>query len=561
MTQSIDVSQSEDSINSVLVPNRHLYNRIRNISTLAKIVFLGLLYAFFFFISYLLRVYFIYSRYFPIVSIFVIFTGFSVWVTSAFIMFSVTGTAVEKSTVKKIFTLLIILGVLTAYLAIVIENKFLSLVNVLVETPMFFGVATNLTLAELINVIFYVYLVPVLEEIAKIFPILILMGNFAKISVKDKNLVTSLTPSHRSFILFGAFFGAWFDLFEQLLSFSVTSDPVFLISNRTIYPLHCVTTMITAFGVGWIFVHRKNLNKVLKILLFIASLSLASVFHGLWNSNFWIVDDPAVRLNNIKILGYVSYGLFAFFMLWILFKVPKLCSKCYTEHATVDCTLPETNYRKLSFKFQRSKVIKEIYDESAELMRCPECQVVLYNGEFCLNCWSFPKLQCENCNQVIPAFSRNCWACGTEVTSLTEKMSSSSPPLYVNAAVGITRILGFGLIVIFIFVFVEASSTLDFLGQAIFILGVLISIGTAIYWYRMKENRVKSILISLNISAILALIVIVMVVCLILIASIYISSITQVFLSALALVFLLVAAVACILFLVKIIGGTKLIVT
>ncbi len=561
MTQSIGKSQPEESISSILIPNRHLYNKILNISSLAKIVILGSMYAFFFYISHLLKVYFVYSRYFPIVSIFVIFTGFGIWITSAFAMFSITGSDVEKSLVKKIFPLLIISGVLTAYLAIVIENKFLPLVTILVENPLFFfGTSVNMTFTQLIKMIFYVYLVPVLEEIAKIFPVLILMGNFAKISVKNRDVVTSLTPSHRTIVLFGAFFGAWFDLFEQLLSFSLTSDVVSLISNRTVYPLHSVTTMITAFGVGWIFVNRKNLNKFLKILMFVVSLTLSSVFHGLWNRSVLVVDDPITRLNNLTILGYISYGLFAFFVLWILLKVPKICSKCYSEHLTKDCNLPQTSFRKLGFKLNRSKNIKEIYDETAELMRCPECQVVLYNGEFCMNCWSFPKLQCENCNQIIPAFSRNCWACGSEVPTLVDKMSSSSPPMYVNAAVGITRVLGMGLIIIFFFVFLNASNTLDFLGNAIFILGVLISIGIAIYWHKSSVNRVKSILVSITITAVIALIIIVMVVYLGVIASFFISAITQLLLSILALVMLILLAVGCVIFLVKVIGGTNLIV-
>ncbi|MHA1198875.1 MAG: hypothetical protein ACTSQF_05935 [Candidatus Heimdallarchaeaceae archaeon] len=560
MTQSIGKSQTEESISSTLVPDRHLHNQLLNISSLAKIVFLGLLYAFFYFITYLLKVYFYYSIYFPIVSIFVIFTGFGVWTTSFFVMFSITGTKVEKSLLKKIFPLLIVLGVLTAYLAIVMENKFLSLVTVLVETPLFFGASVNLTFAQLINTIFYVYVVPVLEEIAKIFPVLILMGNFAKISVKDHKIITPLTPSHRTIVLFGAFFGAWFDLFGQLLSFSVTSDVVSLISTRTVYPIHSVTTMITAFGLGWIFVSRKSLNKILKILVFLVSLTFSSVFHSLWNYNYWTVEDPVVRLNNLTTLGYISYGLFAFFLLWILFKVPKLCSKCHSEHLKKDCGLPKSSVRKIGFKLNRSKTIKEIYDESIELMRCPECQVVLYNGESCMNCWSFPKLQCENCNQVIPAFSRNCWACGAEVPSLTDKMSSSSPPIFVNIAVGLTRILGLGLIVIFFFVFLEASNTLDFLGNTIFILGVLISFGIAIFWHKSSKNRVKSLIVSISITAILALIVIVMVIYLGIIASFFISSITQLVLSILALIILILLAVGCIIFLVRSIGGTNLII-
>ena len=560
MTQSIGASKSEQLLEPILVPQRHLYNRILSLSSLSKIIILGIIYAIFYFLIYILKVYYIYSIYFPIVSIFVIITGFGVWVTSAFMLFSITGSDVEKSLVKKILPLMIVAGVLTAYLAIVIENKFLALVTILAESPDFFGASVNMTFNERVNTIFYVYTVPVLEEIAKIFPVLIFLGNYAKISIKDRPQVVPLTPSHRTILLYGLFFGAWFDLFEQLLAFSTTSNVISLISNRTIYPLHSVTTMITAFGVGWIFVSRKNMSKILKVILFMASLSISSVFHSLWNSNLLPEADPVTSLNNLTILGYISYGLFAIFMLWILFKVPKICPKCYSEHFGSECTKTNLNLRKLSFKLKTSKQIKEIYDESAELMRCPECQVITYNGEFCLNCWSFPKLQCENCNQVIPAFSRNCWACGVEVPSLIDKMSSSSPPMYVNIAVGITRILGMGLLVIFFFVFLEASSSLNFLGKTMFILGVLISLGIAIYWHKSSNNRVKSELVSIIVTSILAIIVLIMVVYLAVIASYFITTLIQIVLCVLSIIFLLVIAIGCIIFLSKSIGGTNLII-
>jgi len=561
MTQTIGKSNKEDIFASNLVPNRLLYKQIGTVSSLTKFAILGGLCVFFYFVVYYLQVYFIYSQYFPIISIIAIFTGFFIWVTSAFAMFSITGTKIEKTLVKKIFSLLLVLGVLTAYLAIVIENKFLSLVTVLVESPAFFGVATDLTFTQLVNVIFYVYVVPVLEEFAKIFPILLLIGNFSKIRTNDHNVVTSLTPSHRTIVLFAGFFGAWFDLFEQLLSFSLNSDTMGLITNRSIYPLHSVTTMITAFGVGWIYVNRKNMHKLVKFVVFIISLTLSSIFHGYWNSNFWLVDDEIVRLRNLDILGYVSYGLFAFFLLWILLKIPRICTKCFTEHSkSEECGLPKSSFRKISFKLNRSKDIKAIHDESVELMRCPECQVILYNGEYCLNCWSFPKLQCENCNQVIPAFSRNCWACGAEVPTLINKMSSSSPPVYVNAAVGLTRILGFGLVIISIFIFVNASNTLDFLGEAIFILGVIISIGIAVFWHKQENNRVKSILVSLNVSAIIALIVTIMVVYMAVVALFFLTTITQIILGILALLVLILVALGCMIFIAKIIGGTNLII-
>ena len=211
-------------------------------------------------------------------------------------------------------------------------------------------------------------------------------------------------------------------------------------------------------------------------------------------------------------------------------------------------------------KIKKKKSVKRLIDESTRMMLCPECQYPLYNGQFCGNCWSFPKLQCENCNQVVPAFSRNCWACGSDIPTLHEKMGSSSPPLYMHFSVGFTRILGVGIIIIFAFVFSTIENSLHFLGNTIFLLSVIIALGVSIAWYRSSKNRVKSILASINITAIVAFSLLITTLYLSIFAVFLIISIYQIFFGLIGISLILLLDVLFIRFIIKAARGTNLIV-
>ena len=96
MTQSIGKSQQEESLSSIILPSRHLYNQLWSISSLIKIAILGLFVALFFlFIHYYYKAYIpsyieIYEdfpEFFPVISILTIFAGFSLWVAGIFTIF------------------------------------------------------------------------------------------------------------------------------------------------------------------------------------------------------------------------------------------------------------------------------------------------------------------------------------------------------------------------------------------------------------------------------------------------------------------------------------------
>ncbi|MHA1516355.1 MAG: PrsW family glutamic-type intramembrane protease, partial [Candidatus Heimdallarchaeaceae archaeon] len=492
--------------------------------------------------------------------------------SSLYFLFSITSTNIEKSVIRKIFPLLLVTASLTAYFATVIENKATLLIFSFNSILTSIGVpgATY----ELANSVLYVSIIPLIEEFAKIFPLLILLGNYARIRVGKKNIVTNLIPTHRTFVLLGAFYGAWFDLFEQFLSFSILSNPPtgyftsalnnqeiidILINTRTVFPLHSVTSMLLAFGVGFLFISRKNKKKLFSRIIFLLFLLVSVGFHAYWNYNFQVFSEKFV-ISQLQLMGYVSYGIFGFFAIWILFNVPKICPSCYSEHRINDCEQYEGKTTIYEKKIKKKKSVRRLIDDSTRMMLCPECRYPLYNGQFCGNCWSFPKLQCENCNQVVPAFSRNCWACGSDIPTLHEKMGSSSPPLYMHFSVGFTRILGVGIIIIFAFVFSTIENSLHFLGNTIFLLSVIIALGVSIAWYRSSKNRVKSILASINITAIVAFSLLITTMYLSIFAVFLIISVYQIFFGLIGISLILLLDVLFIRFIIKAARGTNLIV-
>ena len=560
-----------ESSSSIVVPSRFLYNRIFSLSSVGKLVLVGILIGIMY-LPYSLLSYYAKSNYFSIVIIFVIILFFLVWISSLYFLFSITSTNIEKSVIGKIFPLLLVTASLTAYFAAVIENKAVLLIF------SFKGILTSIGIPgvtyELANSVLYVSIIPLLEEFAKIFPLLILLGNYARISVGKKNIVTNLIPTHRTFVLLGAFYGAWFDLFEQFLSFSILSNPPtgyfasalnnqeiidILINTRTVFPLHSVTSMLLAFGVGFLFISRKNKKKLSSRIIFLLFLLVSVGFHAYWNYNFQVFSEKFI-ISQLQLMGYVSYGIFGFFAIWILFKVPKICPSCYSEHRINDCEQYEGKTKIYEKKIKKKKSVGRLIDDSTRMMLCPECQYPLYNGQFCGNCWSFPKLQCENCNQVVPAFSRNCWACGSDVPTLHEKMGSSSPPLYMHFSVGFTRILGVGIIIIFAFVFSTIENSLHFLGNTIFLLSVIIALSVSIFWYRSSKNRVKSILASINITAIVAFSLLITTMYLSIFAVFLIISVYQIFFGLIGISLILLLDVLFIRFIIKAARGTNLIV-
>ncbi|MHA1397377.1 MAG: PrsW family glutamic-type intramembrane protease [Candidatus Heimdallarchaeaceae archaeon] len=536
-----------------------LFSSLFNSNTLVKFfIVIALGGALFTVLSFLER--FQNSSYLPILVILILTLFFVFWIYLLFFSFSITATKIEKNTIRKIFPLLLVMSILSTYFAVVIENKMLNLVGTISSLFEQFNIV-SVNVAS-IQLFFYVFVIPVIEEIGKIFPILILMGNYVKLKFKEKTVLAHLTPSHRVIVILGGFFGCWFDLFEQYLSYSANSTSIdTLIFGRAIFPLHSVASMITAFGLAWVFVSKNRWRKVKQYLVFVIFLSISVLFHGLWNF-YSIVDiNLETRTSYLAMLGYVSYAFFVFFVFWILLRIPKLCPLCNTEHKGACFIEAEDETKEIMQKINKARYIKPLYESnSSDSMVCSECQKPMYNGSFCLNCWSFPKLQCQNCNQVVPAFSRVCWSCGSEIPTLYDKMTSSSPPFYVSFSVGFTQILGAGMLVSFIFALISLPSTFSYLGHTVFLLSIIVTVFISISWYYLGKNKVKSMLSSINVLSILALSVIIMSLYLMVFAILMIVSIVQIITGLVAFSCLIILSVVSIVYLKKVVKGARLII-
>lgn len=538
-----------------------ILKRIISISTLIKFLVLGLLAVIdYFLVSYVYL--FENSNYLPIIIILIITFFFLTWTACLYLFFSLTITELENSLFNKLFSLLLVMGVLSAYFAVVIENKSFTLVSIV--AGFFSSIGYFPDVYSNIHFIFYVFVIPIVEEIAKVFPIIILTGNFARIHLRSKKSIhTKLTPSFRTFILLGGFFGAWFDLFEQLLSYS-SSIPEsvidYLIFKRSIFPLHTVTTMIVSTGLGLVFLYRNRLSRSSKFGVFGVFLVLGSAYHGFWNYNTVFNLNSITREYIFQIMGILSYIIFAVFVILLVIKSPVYCNQCNTEHFSKVC--PEIPSLKSSQKedLEKARRMEPLYDKETNMMVCSQCKTPVFTGNYCLNCWSFPKIQCNNCNQVLPAFSRICWSCGTEVTTLYEKMSSSSPTFLSTLSVGFTRILAVGMLISFIFTFVTIDNTITFLGYTVFLLAIILAICITVIWYRYKTSRVKAILSSISLLSIIAISIVVTSLYMIVFSILMILTILQIVYGIVGLLSTLTIVTASLYFLVKSTKGVRLIV-
>lgn len=539
-----------------------IHKRILSFSTLTKISILAVIAILaYFLVTFVIK--YETSIYFPILIILLIIVFFILWVTCLYLLFSITSTQLESKLIKKLFSLLLVMGVLSAYFAVVIENKSFTLVSII--SGFFSSIDSFPEVYHIVHYIFYVFVIPIVEEIAKIFPIIILLGNYVRLNLNSKRSIhTRLTPSFRIFVIVGGFFGAWFDLFEQFLSYSRSSSPEtvidLLVLKRCIYPLHTVTTMLAATGLGLAFLYRNKLPKFTRAIVVILFLALSIFIHSLWNYNTKFNTNVETVSLIYSILGILSYALFGIFILVVIFYVPSFCPKCFTQHIGKECSDTSSQLHHSKENLEKMKEIEPLYDEKTNLMVCSQCRTPVYNGQFCLNCWSFPKIQCRNCNQVLPSFTRICWSCGTEVDALYEKMSSSSPPFYSSIAVGFTRILAVGMLISFIFTFATIEDTVSFLGYTLFLLSIIIAIFVTVVWHRYKKNRVKAIISSINLLSIVAISIIVTSLYMIVFSLLLIITILHMVYGIIGMLCTLVLVSASVYFLLKTSKGVRLVI-
>ncbi len=441
---------------------------------------------------------------FPIFVILSSFLGLLLTITSLFLFFYLSKTSVEWLILKKTFLMIFLLGFLGAYLALLMQARFLFVVLNVSFINQLLGLSDSLSWG--FEIVFYTGFVPIIEEFTKIFPLLILWKNYCRIKYKEKEVRSWLVPTQRMFILYGGLFGAWFDLLEQFLVFSRNYDITnpysstisFLVERRTLYPLHSSLSMLVAFGIGYVFVRRNSLSDNKKRMIFLIPFTIAVLFHAWWNYNVF-TKNRVLSNQSFVILGYISILLFVFMLCWLLFKKPVICAHCYSEHKKYPCQ--DISYTEVQ-QIQAKKLSAGI---EKELMKCPVCNTRNFDGTVCSSCWSYPKLQCNNCNQVIPAYMNLCWACGKETTSLYDKMVMTAPPVHVTLSVVITRLLTITILTGFLLSLTDFESTISAMGSSIFYLLILVSFSITVIWYGIEKQKVKSMILSISIATIFTL--------------------------------------------------------
>ncbi|MCG3222076.1 MAG: hypothetical protein H7641_11930, partial [Candidatus Heimdallarchaeota archaeon] len=141
MIQSSQDKEKREST-SIILTSESFYRNILSFSSLAKILFLGILGIIVYFLLSYVEI-FVNSNYFPIIIVLIIIMLFVLWLSIVYTFFSITATKLELTVVKKIFTLLLIMGALTAYFAVVINNKALIFASVVSSFLEQFGIVTN----------------------------------------------------------------------------------------------------------------------------------------------------------------------------------------------------------------------------------------------------------------------------------------------------------------------------------------------------------------------------------------------------------------------------------
>jgi len=451
------------------------------------------------------------SIYKAAIAVLFIFSFFLLWLSVIILAFLQNSSTIEYWTFARLASLLFIMGILTTYLAIIIENKSLLFLEAL--SSLLDSLVIRFDNSTIVATTFYVGIIPIIEETIKLLPIIILLRSYIKID-KEHSISYKLLPSLKTFILFGAITGGLFDLIEQFFILSKIEEKLYpsLIFRRSVFPLHMMNSMVGAFGIGLLLYLRNSISRekqitkkrkiyVLYLLAFML-LSFPLIYHALWNY--------FSRINNATILtflGYISYPIYLIFTLFLIIHQTRHCNLCHTEHYSLLCPFVVSNIDISTICLKDAKKVE--FSKDTTLFSCPYCLLDQYNGDYCLHCWSFPKLECNNCHQVLPAFSRMCWSCGTEVESIYDKMLSNSPPPVASISVGVTRFLSGLIVSLFILSIGSFSNTLSSLGYTAFFIVITSLFVTIVLWSYSKKNRSKAIIASVAITSAFLLMIVV----------------------------------------------------
>ncbi|UJG40256.1 MAG: zinc ribbon domain-containing protein [Candidatus Heimdallarchaeum aukensis] len=437
-----------------------------------------LLYIFFF-----NKIVLVFDEFTIILNILFIFAMFLLWsLTSSFFYF-LNKTEHEVKIFVSTISLLIVMAILSTYLISIMERIFILITS---------------TKDKLMIIIYTAYIVPIIEEISKIFPILILFRHYIRYKNNEKLVTYRLIVSYRQFVFYSVLFGSCFGFFEHFFLFSSLfdyeniGDIAFL---RIFYPLHPVTSGLLAIGIGYFLFVNSNVKKLKNWLIALPPIFLSLIFHILWNYNAYFNS-----LTILQYIGWAATGLF-FIICISLLKKPKICGDCGIQHSEGECVKNPTFVLSLEKIVKKDTVVEKEYIVKEDYIMCPLCGVQAFDGEICHACNSWAKFQCSNCNQVVPPFARTCWSCGASLPTLQEKIRSTSPSLYMTLSVAITRIVSSTVLISLIIGLLNLKNKLSYLGFTILLLSILIALSTSLIWYRINNKKIDSIIVSIVVTS------------------------------------------------------------
>ncbi|MHA1864983.1 MAG: hypothetical protein ACTSWZ_00625 [Candidatus Heimdallarchaeaceae archaeon] len=435
------------------------------------------------FILFFNKIILIFEEFAVIFNILFIFSIFLLWSLTSSLFYFLNKTEQEVKIFFSTLSLLIVMAILSTYLISIMERIFILI--------------TSLK-KELMIIIYTSYIVPVIEEISKIFPILILFRHYIRYKNEGKLKTYRLIVSYRQFVFYSILFGSCFGFFEHFFLFSSLFDfenignIVFL---RIFYPLHPVTSGLLAIGVGYFLFIDSNIKKLKTWLATLLPTLLSLVFHIFWNYNSYFN-----LLTILQYIGWAATGLY-FVICVFLIKKPNICTDCGIQHPRGTCKKDSALNISLEKLIKKDLVVESDYIVKEEYIVCPLCGVQAFDGEICYACNSWAKFQCSNCNQVVPPFARTCWSCGASLPTLQDKIRSTFPSSYMTFSVAVTRIVSSTVLISLIVGLLNLKNKLSYLGFTILLLSILIALSTSLIWYGMNSKRIDSIIVSIVVTS------------------------------------------------------------
>ncbi|MCG3217401.1 MAG: PrsW family intramembrane metalloprotease [Candidatus Heimdallarchaeota archaeon] len=357
---------------------------------------------------------------------------FGAWV-GLFMLTIFKGDYPEKEQFKLVFPYIMIMGLGVTFSALIMNSNLLYILEPI--SYVFEELGLNIDYVTFFEIGMVVVLGPLVEEIVKIVPIILLANSEVKRLIRDKEtneLIARskiLIGSRRLFIFYGVITGTMFVIFETYFYiFVYTPDPFgqhlvvsyLQLSLRTYAPLHVFAAAIASMGVYHALEWNKSDNRfsfsLSKLLPF---FMIAWIAHGFWNYQALYADIPfpdklgyPIFMPVFGTMGIVlNIGLFA---LWYISwkEQVDLCPRCGKQLVAKYCPCEEEKVAVRPTLPRRAK-IKEV--------NCRYCKEPLTNYSRCDKCgYKTALMACSICHAPLNLESEVCTQCLSPTTTATD---------------------------------------------------------------------------------------------------------------------------------------------